>query len=211
MTMSVVPGRHLDTFLAKRPPQRLRDAIGSRLFELFYFQVLILEALHADPHWGNYLFNDDGTIGLVDFGCVKQLGSDLVRRLRKSYLFVGRADSAEFRRLLEEQFAGPRERLPQGTRRAFIDFTEHFYKKVYPPDPKDAQRPFDFADPGFLRDYLRQSGKLFRARGTKPHYIFLACAEIGLYTRLHRLKARVRTSAIVRRLMTAVPEVSCGP
>jgi hypothetical protein len=27
-------------------------------------------------------------------------------------------------------------------------------------------------------------------------------AEVGLYTTLHRLKARVRTSAIVRRLLT---------
>ena len=29
--------------------------------------------LHADPHPGNYRFNHDGTVGFVDFGCVKVL------------------------------------------------------------------------------------------------------------------------------------------
>lgn len=29
--------------------------------------------LHADPHPGNYRFNPDGTVGFVDFGCVKVL------------------------------------------------------------------------------------------------------------------------------------------
>jgi predicted unusual protein kinase regulating ubiquinone biosynthesis (AarF/ABC1/UbiB family) len=28
--------------------------------------------LHADPHPGNYLFETDGRIGLLDFGCVKR-------------------------------------------------------------------------------------------------------------------------------------------
>jgi predicted unusual protein kinase regulating ubiquinone biosynthesis (AarF/ABC1/UbiB family) len=51
LTMSVVAGQHLDAFPAKHPSQRLRDLVGSRLLELFTFQLLILEVLHADPHW----------------------------------------------------------------------------------------------------------------------------------------------------------------
>jgi predicted unusual protein kinase regulating ubiquinone biosynthesis (AarF/ABC1/UbiB family) len=203
LTMSVVPGQHLDAFLAKHPSQQLRNVVGSRLLELFYFQVLILETLHADPHWGNYLFAGDGTIGLIDFGCVKQLGAEVVRRLRKSFLYPGRTDSPEFQQIVQEQFATPGKRLAPGTRRAIIDFSERFYRKVYPPDPKDAERPFDFSDPGFLRDYLRAASNLTRAKGTTPQFIFLARAEIGLYTTLHRLRARVPTSAILRRLLTA--------
>ena len=50
------------------------------------------------------------------------------------------------------------------------------------------------------------------AKGSAPHDIFLARAEIGLYTTLHRLKARVRTSAILRRLLTGrvAPAVSAS-
>ncbi|MBI1876619.1 MAG: AarF/ABC1/UbiB kinase family protein [Acidobacteria bacterium] len=201
LTMSVVAGQHLDAFLAKHPSQRLRDIVGSRLLELFYFQVLILKVLHADPHWGNYLFNDDGTIGLVDFGCVKQLGSEFIGRLRKSFLYPGRTDSPDFRRIVQEQFGSPGKKLSSVSQRAVADFAERFYRKVYPPDLKDADRAFDFSDPGFLRDFLRAAGKLARAKGSTTEYIFLVRAEIGLYTTLHRLKARVHTSAIVRRLL----------
>jgi len=54
----------------------MRDLIGSRLVELYYSQVHRLKALHADHHPGNYLFQDDGQIGLVDFGCVKRITFD---------------------------------------------------------------------------------------------------------------------------------------
>jgi predicted unusual protein kinase regulating ubiquinone biosynthesis (AarF/ABC1/UbiB family) len=203
LTMSVVPGRHLDAFLAKHPSQRLRDLVGSRLVELFFFQVLSLAALHADPHWGNYLFNDDGTIGLVDFGCVKRFGPGVVGRLSQSFLFPGRFDSPAFRRIVQEQFGTPGKTLTPAAHRAVADFALRFYRKVFPPDPKDAERPFDFADPGFLREFLRAASRLTRARGlANPEYTFLARAEVGLYTTLHRLKARVYTSAIVRRLMS---------
>jgi len=201
LTMSVVRGEHLDTFLTRHPSQRLRDAIGSRLLELFYFQVLRLETLHADPHWGNYLFNDDGTIGLVDFGCVKRLGPAAVERLRRSFLYAGRTDSPEFQQIIQDQFARPGRTLAPAALRAVRDFTEQFYRKVYPPDLKDAVRPFDFSDARFLRDYVRAATNLARAKGSTPRYIFLPRAEIGLYTTLHRLKARVRTIKIVRRLL----------
>ena len=201
LTMSVVPGQHLDAFLAKRPSQARRDLVGSRLFELFYFQLLILEALHADPHWGNYLFTDEGRIGLVDFGCVKRFESDVIARLQQSFLYAGRTDSPEFQRIMQQQFGRPGKKLPPATRKAIAEFSDRFYKKVYPPDPAAAARPFDFSDAGFLREYLRAAGNLSAAKGTNPDYIFLARAEIGLYTTLHRLKARVHTSDIVRRLL----------
>ena len=201
LTMSVVPGQHLDAFLAQRPPQRSRDLVGERLLELFYFQVLILHTLHADPHWGNYLFNDDGRIGLVDFGCVKRLGPEIVGRLRKSFLYAGRTDSTEFQEILREQFAPGGKKLAPDARRAVAGFAERFYRKVYSPDPRDAEKPFDFSEASFLRDYMDQVSKLARAKAAQPDLIFVARAEVGLYTTLHRLKARVHTSAIVRRLL----------
>jgi aarF domain-containing kinase len=203
LTMSIVAGQHLDAFLAKHPSQRLRDLVGSRLLELFFYQVLILEALHADPHWGNYLFTDDGAIGLVDFGCVKRLESPFIERLRRSFLFPGRTDSPEFQQIVQEQFGSPGRKLTPAARRSVAEFADIFYKKVYRPDPKDAERAFDFSEPGFLRDFMSAAARMARAKVSTPEYIFLVRAEVGLYTTLHRLKARVHTSAIVRRLLTA--------
>src|SRR6266550_2461560 len=104
LTMSLMTGRHLEDFLAPRPSQKLRNQLGAHLFELFYFQVLKIEALHADPHWGNYLFNDDAGISLVDFGCVRYLNPEAAAYLRSVFLYPGSTGSGDFRRLLESYY-----------------------------------------------------------------------------------------------------------
>src|SRR5256885_8762209 len=200
LTMSLMTGRHLEDFLAQRPSQKLRNQLGANLFELFYFQVLKVEALHADPHWGNYLLNDDAGISLVDFGCVKYLRRETVAYLRSGFLYPGSTDSSEFRRLLEGHYAIEGKKLPVATRRALIDFAENFYRRVYPPK-QDKDQIFDFSDAAFLRDFLTASKNLFRAKGVISEFIFMARAEMGLYQTLHRLKARVPTSEIVRKYL----------
>jgi predicted unusual protein kinase regulating ubiquinone biosynthesis (AarF/ABC1/UbiB family) len=200
ITMSLMRGRHLEDFLARRPSQKKRNQLGANLFELFFFQVLKAGALHADPHWGNYLFQDDAGVGLVDFGCVKYLSPESVAYLRSVFLYPGRTDSADFRQLLEEPYRRMGQKLQPATRRALISFADNFYRKVYPPEPRRHQL-FDFADKRFLEDYLRESKNLLRTKGVMIDYIFIARAEMGLYHTLHRLKARVPTSEIVRKYL----------
>jgi len=201
LTMSEIGGDHMEPYLSRRPSQARRDALGARLFELFYFQLLRLRALHADPHWGNYLFQSGDTVGLVDFGCVKYFSERFGANLHKTFLYDGRRDSAEFYKLLDERYAIGGTSLGHRARRAFADFAESFYRKVYPPDPRDDGRAFDFSDGAFLRQYMREAGKVFRTKGALPEHTFLVRAELGLYTTLHRLRARVHTSAIVRRYL----------
>ncbi|MDQ3687910.1 MAG: AarF/ABC1/UbiB kinase family protein [Acidobacteriota bacterium] len=201
LTMSLMRGRHLEDFLATRPPQKLRNKLGANLFELYYFQVLKVGALHADPHWGNYLFRDDVGIGLVDFGCAKYLLPETAAYMRSVFLYPGSTDSADFRRLLENNYRHTGRRLQPATRKALISFAENFYRKVYPPAPEKQRQPFDFGDKGFLEDYLRESKNLLRTKGVMNEYIFVARAEMGLYHTLHRLKAHVPTSEVVRKYL----------
>jgi predicted unusual protein kinase regulating ubiquinone biosynthesis (AarF/ABC1/UbiB family) len=198
LTMSMASGQHLDAFLATRPSQTRRNEIGSRLLELFVFQQLVLHQLHADPHWGNYLFNSDGTIGLIDFGCVKDLSSTALN-YRKTMLYAGRFDSPEFQRLAQNQFGG---KLSRSARRAVVTFAERFYRKVYPPSEAD-DWTFDFSDAAFLRDFAQAALGATWAKLRAEDYLFLMRAEVGLYSTLHRLRARVPTSAIVRRVLAS--------
>src|SRR5207302_10290898 len=161
LTMLLLTGRHLEDFLAQRPSQKLRNELGANLFELFYFQLLKIEAFHADPHWGNYLFNDDAGISLVDFGCVKYLNSEIVAYLRSVFLYPGASDSADFRGLLEAYYERVGEKLLPAARRALLGFVDNFYRKVYPPNPEKHQL-FDFGDATILRDFLRESKNLVR-------------------------------------------------
>lgn len=178
----------------------MRDKLGARLFELFHFQVLQLGVIHADPHWGNYLFTDDAGIGLVDFGCVKHLRPEIVTYLRGVSLYTGATDSAEFRRLLERTHEQLGAKLLPATRRAFIHFVEDFYRHMFPQGPDKAPL-FDFGDAAFLRDYVQAGRNFLGAKGLLAEFIFLVRAEMGLYHTLHRLRARVPTSQIVRKYL----------
>jgi predicted unusual protein kinase regulating ubiquinone biosynthesis (AarF/ABC1/UbiB family) len=155
-------------------------------------------AFHADPHWGNYLFRPDGTVGLVDFGCVKYVPDAFVTNLKQIFLYSGPRDSADFRDLLNQRYSLYGEAMSAKARAALVRFADAFYGRVYPADPSKDDAPFDFSETTFLADYLRESMNVVRARGALPEYVFLARAESGLYQTLHRLRARVHTSRIVR-------------
>ena len=199
ITMTQLCGVHLDEFLATRPSRAQRDLVGERLMELFYFQLLRLHALHADPHWGNYLFNTDGTIGLVDFGCVKRLRPAFVADLQEFLLYPGSRRTPEFQKLLARRYELMGGTMTPAARRTLCDFAERFYRRVFPPEPERENERFDFGESEFLHEYLRGSQELLKGRGVLPEYIFLARAEIGLYQTLHRLRARVHASRIVRK------------
>jgi predicted unusual protein kinase regulating ubiquinone biosynthesis (AarF/ABC1/UbiB family) len=199
LTMEVARGKHLDEFLRTRPSQKVRDVIGEHLCELFYFQLLRVGAFHADPHLGNYFFSEDGSIALVDFGCVKHLTPEFVDSLRALYLYPGARDAAHFQSLLDQRYSLFGAKLRPAARRALVSFAENFFRVYYPPEPEREGTPIDFGRMPAVQDYLRESEGLMRAKGAMPEYTFLARAELGLYGALHKLRARVHTSRIVRR------------
>ena len=203
LTMTMIEGRHLDEFLARRPSQRLRDLIGERLLELFYFQILRLHAFHANPNAGNYLYGEGGSIGLIDFGCVKRMTPAFVANLSGLFLYRGARDSGHFQSVLEKRYAMFGETLRPAARRAMSEFAEKFYRKVYPPEVEKDDEPFDFGESPVVQDYMRESQKLVNSKGALSEHVFLARAEMGLYHTLHRLRARVHTSRIVRRYLKA--------
>jgi len=79
LTMDRMPGLHIDAFLEVATPQA-RQRAGETLARLYYTMAFDNRTLHADPHPGNYLFEPDGRVGLLDFGCVKRFDEFWVGR-----------------------------------------------------------------------------------------------------------------------------------
>lgn len=71
LTMDRMPGLHIGEFLKVATPEA-RQRAGETLARLYYTMAFDNRTLHADPHPGNYLFEPDGRVGLLDFGCVKR-------------------------------------------------------------------------------------------------------------------------------------------
>ena len=73
LTTSIINGDHLNTWLDKNPSQELRNKTAQNLYDFFVESVRNTMRLHADPNPGNFLLGDDGNIGVIDFGCIKNL------------------------------------------------------------------------------------------------------------------------------------------
>ncbi len=65
-----------------RIPEVIAEASTGRVLTMTYLDGIDWAAAqHADPHPGNYRFNADGSVGFLDFGCVKVLPELQRRRL----------------------------------------------------------------------------------------------------------------------------------
>ncbi len=63
--------------------QAARDRSGMTIWRFMFRSLLKHGYLYADPHPGNYRFLDDGRVGFIDFGCVKQLSPALVAGIKR--------------------------------------------------------------------------------------------------------------------------------
>ncbi len=56
--------------------QELRDQWAEAIHRFVYATNHRFGLLNADPHPGNYVFHDDGSVSFLDFGCVKRFGRE---------------------------------------------------------------------------------------------------------------------------------------
>ncbi|MFO0486209.1 MAG: lipopolysaccharide core heptose(II) kinase RfaY, partial [Sphingobacteriia bacterium] len=76
ITMSWIEGVHLRDFLKTASPAT-RTQAAQTIWDFYEYQMHVLKKLNADPHPGNFLFNEKGEVGVLDFGCTKALSNEL--------------------------------------------------------------------------------------------------------------------------------------
>src|SRR2546430_1321837 len=77
LTMELVHGRRWTEI--GDVDQELRDRWGEAINRFFFGSIARFGMFNADPHPGNYLFDDDGTVTFLDFGCVKRMTAAVQR------------------------------------------------------------------------------------------------------------------------------------
>lgn len=73
LTQQYLPGLHLGEWLRSEPTQAARNQAGQLLWDWFMHCTFGLGHMHADLHPGNFLFLPDGRLGVLDFGCTREL------------------------------------------------------------------------------------------------------------------------------------------
>src|SRR3546814_15352768 len=55
-------------------PIEQRNRIAYNMFRAWYVPFYGYGVIHGDPHLGNYSVRPDGTVNLLDFGCIREIG-----------------------------------------------------------------------------------------------------------------------------------------
>src|SRR5207245_3268593 len=95
LTMERLDGVHLDEFMARNPSQEERDDFARKMIHAWYRMLFAGRLLYSDFHPGNFLFMDDGRLGLLDFGFVMQVDDYLWSWLRQTDRALTTGDRGE--------------------------------------------------------------------------------------------------------------------
>ncbi|MFK7916539.1 MAG: ABC1 kinase family protein [Ilumatobacter sp.] len=82
--------------------QERRDRVGEVIFRFVFRSLYRFGAFNGDPHPGNYLFHDDGSVTFLDFGLVKHFTDDELAMFGSMVkAAVVDFDPVDFRRIVE--------------------------------------------------------------------------------------------------------------
>jgi predicted unusual protein kinase regulating ubiquinone biosynthesis (AarF/ABC1/UbiB family) len=194
ITMDWIEGLHLKEFLQTNPSQEVKNKIGQALWDFYNFQQHEMRAVHADPHPGNFIITKGEKLGVIDFGCIKEMPNDFYEpffSLISNDLFDDKEATIKAFRQLEMI-------LPNDTE-AQIEFYYKAYKEMISLFAQPYITPtFDFSQSDFFENLYTYGEKIAKmpefkqARGVK-HFIYINRTNFGLYNILHELKATVKT------------------
>jgi predicted unusual protein kinase regulating ubiquinone biosynthesis (AarF/ABC1/UbiB family) len=76
LTMTWLDGAPLMSI--KEKSQEERDIVARNMFHAWYAPFYGYATIHGDPHMGNYSVRPDGSLNLLDFGCIRIFRPDFV-------------------------------------------------------------------------------------------------------------------------------------
>jgi predicted unusual protein kinase regulating ubiquinone biosynthesis (AarF/ABC1/UbiB family) len=196
ITMDWMEGAMFPDFLKTNPSQEIRNQVGQAMWDFYLFQMKELNRVHADPHPGNFIVNEENELCVLDFGCVKEIPKDFstayFQLLNKHILKDGAlqlelyqqlglikpGDSADQQKLLIEMFQKSIGLLAKPFHSEQFDFgDEAYFKQIYSLGEEFGQN--------------KELRKMNNARGSQ-HAIYIMRTFFGLYSLLNQLKAEVK-------------------
>ncbi|TNF22664.1 MAG: AarF/ABC1/UbiB kinase family protein [Deltaproteobacteria bacterium] len=207
LTTDLIVGRSLQE-VCETEDQAARDRYGSLLTHAVLTSLYRFGLFNADPHPGNYLFPDDGTVCLLDYGCVKELPdwmrSDMRSYLRHAIIATRTNDARDWDRF--DAALAHALHLDRSDPKMFRLYREF---SLYIMRPALTDAPFDFTS-AFTResidrvlDGVRETvfGKTIprmpNIPPVPPDYTFINRLQWGFYSILSMLRARVNWHALL--------------
>jgi predicted unusual protein kinase regulating ubiquinone biosynthesis (AarF/ABC1/UbiB family) len=204
LTMDWMDGIPLGAFVVSDFDDTIAQSLGQSLWDFYMFQIHGLKAVHADPHPGNFLVNQNGELIVIDFGCIKEIPNQFyipyfelanVSAMQDQDLFLSKLYELEM--LVDSDGNDEVAYFTKLFREMLQLFTAPF----------NSDR-FDFANPEFwegigrMAEFFSQDKtirKMNANRGSK-HFLYMNRTFFGLYNLLYDLKANIDTKAYLKYL-----------
>ena len=186
LTMNWLSGQPLLEW--KEKPQEEKDALAVNIFRAWYVPFYRYGVIHGDPHLGNYTVRPDGSVNLMDFGCVRIFPPRFVRGSIELYRALMADDEARAVAAYEDWGFS-------GLSREMILVLNRWAAFLYGPLMDDrARRLTEDMAPGFGREMAQDVfGELRKMGGVRPprEFVFMDRAAIGLGGAFIHLRASV--------------------
>lgn len=198
LTMSWIDGKGLNDFMETNPSQEIKNKIGQKIWDYYDHQIHKVKKVQADPHPGNFLVKENGDIGIIDFGCVKEIPESFYKRyfrLLNSEIYEGDEYLKLFKELdmiLDDDNEEQQEFFAKTFKRSILLLARPFHNDE-----------FDFGDQEYFDEIYEygeeatKSAQLQKAKAARgpSHSLYLNRTYFGLYNILHKLEAKVKTSS----------------
>jgi predicted unusual protein kinase regulating ubiquinone biosynthesis (AarF/ABC1/UbiB family) len=193
LTMDRIEGLHLDQFLRTQPSQAQRNEAARRILRALYRMLGSGRMMYADFHPGNFLFLENGDVGVIDFGFMVALDDELWELSRRMETALSSGRREDLAAAVKEWSWITGDPAEEERLRLSIEFTRwawgwRHYDGIY-----------DFGDEtefrrgvGLWTEMVRK--RYCRARACTPA---MARLQFGYRSLLYRLKARVDARDIV--------------
>jgi predicted unusual protein kinase regulating ubiquinone biosynthesis (AarF/ABC1/UbiB family) len=185
LTQELMQGRSWSDALTAE--QELLNSWAEAIYRFVYGSNHRFGLFNADPHPGNYLFHDDGSVSFLDFGCVKRFSRERVTMMQAIGRECFRANVL-------------------GTWRASVE--GGFWRSSDPVTPEEvftywhepwkmwwAEQPFTVT-PEYVADWIERkfspagpSANAFRYITASPEYTIMSRIEMGAASLMAELRA----------------------
>ncbi|HBC02667.1 MAG TPA: AarF/ABC1/UbiB kinase family protein [Aequorivita sp.] len=195
ITMDWMTGQHLSEFTQTNTDRVKAQKVGQTLWDFYMFQMHQLKRVHADPHPGNFLVDEDANLIAIDFGCVKTVPEEFY----VPYFELARPENINNPEVfLEKMYALEilkMEDSPEETK----FFSELFHEMLSLFTQPFHSESFDFSDEEFFGKIAELSNKYSKDteirkmngnRGSK-HFLYINRTFFGLYNLMNDLGAKV--------------------
>lgn len=193
LTMDFMKGEHLSEFVKHNADQEKSNRLGQALWDFYMHQIHNLKKVHADPHPGNFLINDEAQLIALDFGCMKVIPETFYT----PYFELADKSVIDNSIRFSEKLYELEILTSKDTEEEIAFFTAMFHELLSVFTLPFHKEVFDFSDPDFfgkigdLAEQYSQNTELrkFNSNRGSKHFIYMNRTFFGLYNLMFDLKA----------------------